>query len=70
MPLLPLRPVPFKATLHGGANEQVMKMLLRIGTMAKAEEFIEDALNAKEKVMGIGHPFTSMEILGLRFFEK
>ena len=44
-----------KGPLHGGANEQVMKMLLRIGTIEKAKIFIEDALNAKEKVMGIGH---------------
>jgi citrate synthase len=44
-----------KGPLHGGANEQVMKMLLRIGTIEGAKKFIEDALNAKEKVMGIGH---------------
>lgn len=44
-----------KGPLHGGANEQVMKMLLRVGTVEKSKQFIEDALNAKEKVMGIGH---------------
>jgi len=44
-----------KGPLHGGANEQVMKMLLRIGTVEASKKFIEDALNAKEKVMGIGH---------------
>lgn len=44
-----------KGPLHGGANEQVMKMLLRIGTVENSKKFIEDALNAKEKVMGIGH---------------
>ncbi|MBI3544015.1 MAG: citrate synthase [Deltaproteobacteria bacterium] len=44
-----------KGPLHGGANEQVMKMLLRIGSIEASKKFIEDALNAKEKVMGIGH---------------
>jgi citrate synthase len=44
-----------KGPLHGGANEQVMIMLKKIGTIEKAKQFVEDALNAKEKVMGIGH---------------
>lgn len=44
-----------KGPLHGGANEQVMKMLLQIGTIENSKKFIEDALNAKAKVMGIGH---------------
>lgn len=44
-----------KGPLHGGANEQVMLMLKKIGTIEKAKQFIEDALSAKEKVMGIGH---------------
>ncbi|MCE3009785.1 MAG: citrate synthase [Proteobacteria bacterium] len=44
-----------KGPLHGGANEQVMIMLKRIGTIEKAQAFVKDALSAKEKVMGIGH---------------
>lgn len=44
-----------KGPLHGGANEQVIIMLKKIGTMEKAQQFVKDALNAKEKVMGIGH---------------
>lgn len=44
-----------KGPLHGGANEQVMKMLAQIGTMDRAQQFVKDALAAKEKVMGIGH---------------
>jgi citrate synthase len=44
-----------KGPLHGGANEQVMMMLQKIGTIEKAKEFVKDALAAKEKVMGIGH---------------
>lgn len=44
-----------KGPLHGGANEQVMVMLSKIGTLEKAQQFVKDALSAKEKVMGIGH---------------
>lgn len=44
-----------KGPLHGGANEQVMKMLLKIGNMKECEKFIQDALANKEKVMGFGH---------------
>lgn len=44
-----------KGPLHGGANEQVMIMLSKIGTIEKAQQFVKDALAAKEKVMGIGH---------------
>jgi citrate synthase len=41
--------------LHGGANTNVMKMLLEIGDMDHVESFINDALAAKRKIMGIGH---------------
>lgn len=44
-----------KGPLHGGANEQVMLMLKKIGTIEKCQQFVKDALSAKEKVMGIGH---------------
>jgi citrate synthase len=44
-----------KGPLHGGANEQVILMLQKIGNMEKAQQFVKDALAAKEKVMGIGH---------------
>lgn len=44
-----------KGPLHGGANEQVMIMLKRIGNLDKAQQFVKDLLSAKEKVMGIGH---------------
>lgn len=44
-----------KGPLHGGANEQVMVMLAKIGTIENAKQFVKDALAAKEKVMGIGH---------------
>ncbi len=44
-----------KGPLHGGANEQVMKMLLEIGTVEKARSWVRDALEHKQKVMGFGH---------------
>jgi citrate synthase len=44
-----------KGPLHGGANEQVMLMLREIGSYDKVDAFIDDAVNAKKKVMGIGH---------------
>lgn len=44
-----------KGPLHGGANEHVMIMLREIGSYDKVAAFIEDAVNAKKKVMGIGH---------------
>ena len=41
--------------LHGGANTNVMKMLLEIGEVDKVESYIKDALASKKKIMGIGH---------------
>ncbi|MBM2810890.1 MAG: citrate synthase [Chloroflexi bacterium] len=41
--------------LHGGANEQVMRMLLEVGSEEKAEGWIRDALARKARVMGFGH---------------
>ncbi len=44
-----------KGPLHGGANEQVMLMLKEIGSYAKVDAFIDDAVSTGKKVMGIGH---------------
>ncbi|GIV20719.1 MAG: citrate synthase 2 [Armatimonadota bacterium] len=44
-----------KGPLHGGANEQVMKMLLEIGEPGKAEAWVKNALANKVKVPGFGH---------------
>ena len=41
--------------LHGGANEQVMRMLLRIGSVDNVQNYLEQALAKKEKIMGFGH---------------
>ena len=44
-----------KGPLHGGANEGVIKMLQEIGSLDKVDEYIEDCLANKRKIMGIGH---------------
>jgi len=44
-----------KGPLHGGANEQVMKMLTEIGSVENVDSFIHDKLANKEKIMGFGH---------------
>ncbi len=44
-----------KGPLHGGANEQVMRMLLEIGDEDKVEGWIKDALAQKKKISGFGH---------------
>ncbi len=44
-----------KGPLHGGANEQVMRMLKEIGTVEKAKKWVTEALARKEKIMGFGH---------------
>jgi len=44
-----------KGPLHGGANEQVMKMLTEIGSVDKVEAYINEKLENKEKIMGFGH---------------
>jgi citrate synthase len=41
--------------LHGGANTNVMKMLLEIGEPGRAEEWLREALATKKKIMGFGH---------------
>jgi len=41
--------------LHGGANTNVMKMLLEIGDPNKVDTWLDQALAEKRKIMGIGH---------------
>ncbi len=41
--------------LHGGANEQVMKMLQKIGEPGRVEAYVTEALQAHKKVSGFGH---------------
>jgi len=44
-----------KGPLHGGANEEVKKMLEEIGSADKAEAWVLDALKNKKKIPGFGH---------------
>lgn len=41
--------------LHGGANAQVMKMLLEIDNVDKVEKWIKAKMDAGERIMGMGH---------------
>jgi 2-methylcitrate synthase/citrate synthase II len=44
-----------KGPLHGGANEESMKMLDEIKTPERAEAWLMEKLAAKDKIMGFGH---------------
>lgn len=41
--------------LHGGANEQVIRMLMRIDRPEDAAAYVQGALERKDRVMGFGH---------------
>ncbi len=41
--------------LHGGANEEVLKMLSRIGDARNIPEFIQRVKNGEGRLMGFGH---------------
>ncbi len=44
-----------KGPLHGGASEQVVRMIREIGEPANAEQYITDKLASHERIMGFGH---------------
>jgi citrate synthase len=44
-----------KGPLHGGANEGVIHMLLEIGSEDRVDEWVDEQLAQKKKIMGIGH---------------
>jgi len=44
-----------KGPLHGGANEESMKMLEEVGSPDRAEAYVRSRLERHEKVMGFGH---------------
>ena len=56
---------PFSATaaataalygpLHGGANEEVLRMLMEIGSVQRVPEFIKRVKTGETKLMGFGH---------------
>jgi len=41
--------------LHGGANEEVLKMIDEIGSVENVGDWLTNALAKKEKIMGYGH---------------
>jgi len=41
--------------LHGGANTEVMKMLLEIGEIDKVEPWIKEQIAKGQRIMGMGH---------------
>ncbi len=44
-----------KGPLHGGANEQALRMLMEIGSPDNAREYVKGKLERKERIMGFGH---------------
>ncbi|MCW1295025.1 MAG: citrate/2-methylcitrate synthase, partial [Candidatus Parvarchaeum sp.] len=44
-----------KGPLHGGADEAAIKMMKEIGNPNNTENYIEEALAGKRKIMGFGH---------------
>ncbi|MDP9169238.1 MAG: citrate synthase [Acidobacteriota bacterium] len=44
-----------KGPLHGGANEDVIRMLLEVGTSDKAVERVHEMFAKKKKIAGFGH---------------
>ncbi|MBI4054912.1 MAG: citrate synthase [Elusimicrobia bacterium] len=44
-----------KGPLHGGANEAVVQMLEKIGSVENVESYLSEAFAQKKKIMGFGH---------------
>ncbi len=44
-----------KGPLHGGANQEVIKLLLKIGSLDKAHSYVHHMLEEHQKIMGFGH---------------
>ncbi len=50
-----------KGPLHGGANEQVMRLLAEIDSVDRVETVIKSKLAAHERIMGFGHRVYKVE---------
>ncbi|MCL5268560.1 MAG: citrate synthase [Bacteroidetes bacterium] len=50
-----------KGPLHGGANEEVMDMLLKIKTLNNIEAYLQKLFSQKKKVPGFGHRVYKVE---------
>lgn len=44
-----------KGPLHGGANEDVLDLLLSVDSPSRAEKFVRDAIAQKRRLPGFGH---------------
>lgn len=44
-----------KGPLHGGADEAALRMMKAIGRPENTEQYIEEALAGKQRIMGFGH---------------
>ena len=44
-----------KGPLHGGANERVVEVLLAVGTPARADDWVREAIANKRRITGFGH---------------
>jgi len=44
-----------KGSLHGGANEAVMRMLAEIGSPDRVDAYLDERFPRRDKVMGFGH---------------
>ena len=42
-------------SLHGGANEKVMAMVDEVGELSRVDAWVNEALDQKRKIMGMGH---------------
>jgi citrate synthase len=64
--------------LHGGASEEVIHMLEEIGSVDRVQDYIEERLATKGKIMGFGHRVykvkdpraTILQQLAEKLFEK
>lgn len=59
-----------KGSLHGGANEDVMRLLERIGSPKRVEPVLLEMLEAKKKIPGFGHRVYRTEDPRARFLRK
>ena len=50
-----------RGPLHGGANEEAMKMLEEIDSLENVKGYVDQKLDNKEKIMGFGHAVYSVK---------
>ena len=50
-----------RGPLHGGANEEAMKMLQEISSVKEVQAFVDKKFENKDKIMGFGHAVYSIK---------